>query len=310
MFDHRYSFCNCPDTSMECHDRCCARIYGSFGAGLPGKRASIAKAENPAHLSRPMEDQMSERIVALLLGSRKFVGAIFIVSALLLPQAALSGDTHRYRVIGFSKTGDRFVFETYGAFYHGGGHSTFFFLDTRNDKWLKNTPIKVVVEGEPDRKTATVSEIRRRALLRAQKMIGRLGDLDPGFALVSQPLGEHGNDPRAVRFGHPQYYRGSLDNPSNLKLTLQTEVSKSAPHCRKSGVGDPLKFSLRLNGKTVYSDRRLPKSRGCPSDYMISEVLWNHPTDVHIAMIAVFKPGFEGRDRNFIAIPFKVKLGQ
>jgi len=61
---------------------------------------------------------------------------------------------------------------------------------------------------------------------------------------------------------------------------------------------------LTLHGQVLYQDKSLPEDRNCAEDYSIREVRWHGQTDKHVALISVFKMGFEGYDRTFLAIPF------
>jgi hypothetical protein len=140
--------------------------------------------------------------------------------------------------------------------------------------------------------------------------LSRLGDLDPGVLLASTPLGQVIPDPYALSFFHP--FLGSLHNRRyyadahihTLKVSLLPLPSSCYVETGSKGL------LLTLDGMILYQDKELPDSRKCAEDYSISELRWYPETNMHVALVSVFKTGFEGYagfegyDRTFLAIPF------
>lgn len=224
--------------------------------------------------------------------------------------SATAGSVSEFTSHGFTKNSEFFVYEIYGYFDgEGGVYSSIYILDTNVDILVRNTPIhELVGDGDPGIDTITLGEVRRRSLAKAAPALVELGELEQGVTLVSQPLGEIGVSPHYIRFGHPIF--GSLKSPpwqasAEFDLLLRSEIAKPNTDCAADLGELHLKFSLESNGKTVYMDNNIPESRGCPNEYMISEVIWGGVDDLHIAVISYFENGFEGLDRKFVAVPFR-----
>jgi len=60
--------------------------------------------------------------------------------------------------------------------------------------------------------------------------------------------------------------------------------------------------------KCSTKDKKLPEDRKCAEDYSITQARWRRFTDVHVALISVFKMGFAGYDRTF-TVPFLAARG-
>jgi predicted secreted protein len=58
--------------------------------------------------------------------------------------------------------------------------------------------------------------------------------------------------------------------------------------------------------QTLHHDSAIPGSRGCPIGYAISDVV-TYPRQndtVLVVLLSVFKVGFEGPDRRFLAVAY------
>lgn len=230
------------------------------------------------------------------------------VAALALALShALAGDADRYDIVGFAQNGRVFVFEVFGTFDgSGGGHSTFYFIDTAQDKWLPGTPISAQVGPDsPEVDTVELHEIRERAATKSQAAIDSLGPIEPGFSLARQSLGQLGASAKQLQWREP--YTGNLPTLRQETSTLAlTSYPLAADGCRDGTLditNKALGFLLTFNGREIYRDDRIPKSRGCPLQYFIEEVRRDVFSDSGMAIIAVFTPGFEGWDRGFVAVP-------
>lgn len=220
---------------------------------------------------------------------------IICLLMLALSSAALAGNADEYRQLGFARDGRVFVFEVFGIFDgSGGGHSTHYFLDTVEDRWLPGTPIRHEVrEGAPDIDNVTLAQIRRDGAAKAAARLDALGDITPGRPLARQSLGQIGVDPYRLRWREP--YDGSLPRlrePAH-DLSIRTFALPGADFCPEPTKG----FALALDGVEIHRDTSLPTSRVCPLDYHLAEVIEN------VAIVAVYGTGFEGWNRSFIALP-------
>ena len=102
--------------------------------------------------------------------------ALLALAALASPAAA--GDAAALRVIGFSPDGTIFAFEQYTMLYEDeAAFSEYFLIDTRTDRYLPGTPIKVLLRDDDgnDEKKA-----REQAAAKAAPLIGQYGIEQPG----------------------------------------------------------------------------------------------------------------------------------
>jgi predicted secreted protein len=126
--------------------------------------------------------------------------------------------------------------------------------------------------------------------------------------LASNPVDELSADPHRVmvntRFIVP---------PSQVPLAfVLTEVALATPDCAGLAAGENKGFRLHVEAdggqrRLVHADTAIPKSRGCPLRYAISDVVAferEGQAATFVILISVFKTGFEGPDRRFIALPF------
>ena len=231
------------------------------------------------------------------------------VAVLSLSQAAHGANVERYRVLGFAKKGDIFVFETYTNFDgSGGGHSSYYALDTKADKWINGTPIRYVVsEGHAELDNLSLADIRMRAQKRALKFLSSVGYLNPGVPLVVRALGDYGSSAKRIKFGFPMMQTANGQQWSKHELSLET-IKLDNPNKQSREYNPKCKgMLLLLNEKVIYEDINLPKSRACAKDYQIVEVRWQASTDLCVIIVGVLSQGFEGVERDIIAIPVKVK---
>jgi predicted secreted protein len=239
-------------------------------------------------------------------GRRRFLGAtLFFLSMIFLASPVRAGDTASLDVIGYSKDGHIFAFEGHGV-QDGSGfaYSNYFFIDTREDKYLPGTPIRVLIEEEQ-----SVKKIRNLARTKAQPLIDKY-DLteNPGVMVAYNPGSEIDGDPHKIR------YTRTLSTPARgitYTLELKQKVFPPTETCLDM-IGEYSGFTLTLTENSsqpahevLHDDAQVPKSRSCPNGYRIGAVIGSETAEVpQIAMIMVATYGFEGNDERWIAVPF------
>lgn len=229
---------------------------------------------------------------------------LLFLSIMCLAGPVRAGDTASLDVIGYSRDGRVFAFEEHGI-QDGSGfaYSNYFFIDTRDDRYLPGTPIRVLVEEEQSVKT-----IRTLARTKAQPLIDAY-DLteNPGVLLAYNPGSEIDGDPHKVR------YTRTLSTPARAityTLELRQKVLAAPEECLDM-IGEYSGFTLTLTenssqtaNSVVHDDAQVPKSRRCPNGYRIGAVIGSETAEVpQIAMIIVATYGFEGNDERWIAVP-------
>lgn len=235
-----------------------------------------------------------------------FLGATFaFLSMICLAGPARAGDTASLDVIGYSKDGRIFAFEEHGITDGSGfAYSYYFFIDTKEDKYLPGTPIRVLVEEEQ-----SVKKIRTLARSKAQPLIDKY-DLteNPGVMVAYNPGSEIDGDAHKVR------YTRTLSTPARsitYTLELKEKVHPAPAECANM-IGEYSGFTLTLTenssqpaNEVLHDDAQVPKSRHCPNGYRIGAVIGSETAEVpQIAMIIVATYGFEGNDERWIAVPF------
>jgi predicted secreted protein len=231
--------------------------------------------------------------------------AIAMVAAASGPLHA--GDVAERAIIGFSPEARTFAFEEFGV-EDGSGfpYATVFLIDTESDRWLSGTPVHVVLEdGKAD-----VGDARSRARALAAAPMRDAGVVEGDFVvLASQPLGEYPADPRTLSFGVPGF--DPLGAPvARYRLELAgTDVPLDAA-CAPDAGGEGAGYALTLRDLAtdqavlLHRDARVPRSRGCPIDYGISDAVVAAAGDASVlaVLVSVFRQGFEGPDRRFLAV--------
>src|SRR5262245_562538 len=103
--------------------------------------------------------------------------------ALACAAAALAGDAAALRVIGFSPDGTAFAFEQYTMLYEDeAAFSEYVLIDTRTDRHLPGTPVKVLLRDDDglDEKKAREEAAAQAAPLLTEHRIGEPGRHYPG----------------------------------------------------------------------------------------------------------------------------------
>ncbi len=224
---------------------------------------------------------------------------ILIASVVISGSAATAADYAERVIIGFSADGGYFAFEEYGI-QDGSGfpYSTIYVIDTANDIWVDGTPIRVVVQDE----SVSLETVRSDAYDLAFQALTHYGIGVPGRHLVHNPITEI-TDGRNVGFLIRAF---TPLQSSGWTLTLnELPLPTDCPDFGSIYVG----FDLWLKSPTggvvqLNHDTSIPQSRSCPVGYGVSDVIaFDRPQDtVLLVLLNVFRLGFEGPDRRFIAI--------
>lgn len=224
--------------------------------------------------------------------------------------AAAAADNAERAAIGFSPDGRYFAFEQYGV-QDGSGfpYSEIFVIDLDANQWVKGSPFRARIEDE----AALVSSVRAKAAKSAASLIGQLKTAEPGDALAAQLPTQAVADRH--RIGFDPYYQSQTSQKGD-RFTLSLDlVPFAAPESCYAEDGKQMGFRLTLKDnesgteKEVHKDAAIPSSRYCPRDYDISDVIAYRPSSGEarqVALIGVYTPGFEGVNRRFIAVPFRL----
>jgi len=236
---------------------------------------------------------------------------LLAVALALLPVAASAGDAANRTLIGFSADGAIFAFMESGV-QDGSGfpYANVYFVDVASNSWAE-PPVAVRLDDEAmSAEGAAVAQAMRTAW----PVLEAHGISTPARLLWSQPLTESRQDGAEEDGAWPgSVTAGFTDGRSDAFTLTVSEVDMPDGECGQYGA-DITGFALTLKadganaGKTVYADDNVPESRGCALGYSLSDVL-EGPTPPDggrslVALVNVFKLGFEGWDRRFIAVPF------
>jgi len=219
------------------------------------------------------------------------------------PEAA-AGDLASRAIIGFSSDGGAFAFEEFGR-QDGSGfaYANVYLIDTIKNGWIAGSPVRVLIK----RDGADVAMAREQALEGARPLLARSGIQKgrKGRLLASNPVTELGVDPHRVTVV-PRPVYPAIDDPVRFVLH---EFPVASKRCRRFAERQTVGMALRVQvgerpPEQIHRDTRIPRSRGCPRSYAISDVIYYEPRrgrGVYILLISVFRLGFEGPDRRFIS---------
>jgi predicted secreted protein len=235
-------------------------------------------------------------------------GSLFILG--LLMQLAVipsvrAGDAAELEILGFSQDGGVFAFEEYGV-QDGSGfpYSNRYYVDTKTDKFLPGTPIRIRLDDE----TATLDAARQKAREGGEKIISH-DDLaaNRGFTAGLNRVTELSADPFRMAV-NPRPVFPPID-PS-VEFRLEQIPLAGADICASQGDINGFRL-LRIDathgGQTrlLHEDKSIPQSRGCPFGYLIGGVQTLSSLEGLISyavLIAVRQHGFEGPDHRWIAV--------
>jgi predicted secreted protein len=230
--------------------------------------------------------------------------AILALFLALFALPARAGDTAFVEILGFSPDGRVFAFEEYGV-QDGSGfpYSHRFYIDTSNDKFLANTPIRVTLEDE----AATIEDARKRARIRGEKIVAdALLARNRGFTAGFNAVTELSADPFRIAV-NPRPVHPPVDDPVEFRL----EEIPMGPIERCEGLGEIVGIRLvrvatepGVETRLRHEDQKIPLSRGCPVGYRIGGLQTFFPDNgrpVYALLIAIRRFGFEGPDYRWIA---------
>ncbi len=226
--------------------------------------------------------------------------------AFMLAKTVAAGDLANRHIIGFSPSGDYFAFEEYGR-QDGSGfpYSNIYVIDTQRNKWVRGSPFRVLVKNE----NASVKLARNKARSKFRAMRRRLNIFRKGRLLASNPVTELSANPHRVEVAlRSPMMTGDPEAGNPLEFSLR-EFDLPSPACRRFTERRTKGFVWRVRragerAVVLHRDKRIPKSRGCPFNYAISDVVSMRKRDgslVYVVITSVFRHGFEGTERRFIA---------
>lgn len=229
----------------------------------------------------------------------RFVPTLLAALALQLSPAA-AWDQSELHDVRFSADGRYFSFvETVGSTADDYGTGAIYVIDTLNDSWVTGTPWRVEVAGHEDNSIAALQAIRQKSV-----SLGSLYKLEAaGPALVPfrevDRMDPYNNDRRTAAVPSLQ---------GELRLDLQKAASAHFCENDNEYPERPTDFRLVLAGEheLTLADYvgDLPQSRGCAHDYDIAAAYLHEVGDKKVlaVLVGVYTRGWEGSDRNLIAV--------
>lgn len=219
-----------------------------------------------------------------------------VLALLLLPLPAHAWDQSLLAEARFSPDGRYFAFVEYIEYEADeGGSAAMYVVDTTRDAWVPGTPIRVELTGEGASGTKALAEVKAKG----RNLIERFGLTE--FASTALPFA-------TVYRGDPYRRRMAVELPRlNGGLRLAEREAKAAYGCSEdspSGTDFQLVLSGQRNALLADFAGALPRSRGCPDGYDISAAFVHEVAGrtVLAVLIGVFTRGWEGSDRNLIAV--------
>ena len=246
------------------------------------------------------------------------IALICAVAALALySESAQAGDAAARRVIGFSPDGIYFAFEQYTMLYEDeAAFSEFVVIDTRGDRFVPGTPVRVLVRGDEglDEKKA-----REDAQAKAGPILQRLKIGEAGIRVEGKPsmdldeIGIYQMDTKplakSLSFVLPDGRKARLavtDKPSGAALCDGYGGRGVKGKAKAAG----LKLALDLDGAAqtvLQDDKALPASRRCAAEYGIAEAYLKVAPDGSTALAALVEYAdnhdyHAGANRRFMAV--------
>jgi predicted secreted protein len=220
---------------------------------------------------------------------------------------AIAGDIAEFRSHGFSQDGRYFSFEEFGR-QDGSGfaYSNIYILDLKEDKWMPDSPVRVLIRNE----SGPVLKARFDALSKAAPLLQRYNITNSGVLMAASPINEAGNKHELAFKSSIPPSAGGETKPYILYLSQYDLPDRF--NCYDNGKVKGFRLDMTLGkggiGMELYEDRSIPKSRNCPLGYQLVSVYApdrfnNHPYAV--ALVGVFSRGFEGPDFRYIAVSLK-----
>ena len=230
---------------------------------------------------------------------------------------ASAGDSAARKVLGFSPDGTAFAFEQYSTLYDSTESIVEIqVIDTRTDSFVKGAPFSLRTTDDDER----AADVVRAGLLKtaaptlARLKIGEAGKHFPGKPSID--LDEVGIYQMAE---HPLAKAQEITLPGARRARLAiTETALGKASCHGAGgrgtfgnvivQGLTLTLTMDDGASTILqTDKRLPKSRRCVTEYGIAEA-WLHEAPDGTATLAVLIETVDahefhaGPNRRFMAV--------
>lgn len=239
-----------------------------------------------------------KRLFLTLLMSFTLIGAGLV--------SALAGDNAFRSLIGYSPDKRYFAFEQFGV-QDGSGfaYSEIFLIDLHEDSWVDGGPFRYQTDDE----MTFLGQARQASRTLAQEALDGRDISVPAITLTGQALGAFDVDPHKLDFGAPgfSFTPPMASDRQTLSLTLLDVPSGEDCNYIDDVSGYQLDWTNENGAVTIlHKDARIPASRFCPLDYRISEIILpfgSYTLDDAVVLISVFRQGFEGPDRRYIALP-------
>jgi predicted secreted protein len=239
---------------------------------------------------------------ALVTRSRPAATLAFVL-LVFAASPARAGDFAERHILGFSPDGGTFAFEQFGV-QDGSGfpYTDIFVIDTTTDQWVEGSPFRVLLKDD----RAQLKWARREAVTKAGNTLRERLISAPGRLLASNPPQELSADPHRVTVNAG---RVATAPPERWTFTME-ETAFADSECAGIGVSPVKGFTLTLQQdgtppRVLHADSSVPRSRGCPLRYAITDVVIHEPQGaprVVAVLVSIFAHGFEGPDRRFLAI--------
>ena len=232
---------------------------------------------------------------------------------------ALAGHYTHDRVLGFSGEGRYFAFKTYGL-QRGSGlpFANLYVLDVARDAWVSGTPLRTrrgeemmaEVEAAP---FAALADVRAELMQRAGPVLERHGIQRPATVIYAAGIGQTHGAAETVQVAVPHPDDPTAAPWGGFELTLEgIAVAGGSSSCTEPETLRGYRLTMTLPGtdaQVLHEDRTIPASRGCPQAYRLDAVLsagYPQAERPMVALISVWGQGFEGLERNVIALPLPV----
>ncbi|MCP4934277.1 MAG: DUF2259 domain-containing protein [bacterium] len=232
------------------------------------------------------------------------IGCLFVfLSALwfIMATPLLAEDIAHRRIIGFSPDGTSFAFEQSGI-ENGSGraYAHVFLIETGRNKWVKGVPFRVTARGSGKLRAA-----RQKVRRGARNTLARYRINRKGVVLASNPITELNADPHKVTVLTRRTIR-ELDEP--LVFYIE-EVRIRIPRCYRATSKRIKGMIIRVRRKgghrqVLHEDKRIPKSRGCPTSYGIEDIIHLKKRSggaVYAVIYSFIRAGSDVQERRFIA---------
>ena len=235
-----------------------------------------------------------------------FKSLIGIILAATFTIPSFAGDFAERRIIGFSEDGKRFAFEQYGR-QDGSGfpYSEIFIIDTHSDTWTSGSPFKARLEDE----TQPVPTARHAALIKAGEALNDI--IRPGKIIATNRATELTGDTKRM-VALPRVVVPPIDQP--LEFRIEAIALPGEELCNQFGQSNGFRL-VQIDAsdggqtKILHEDKSIPKSRNCPLDYDLADIVTYYPNNgepVAAVLILMKTVGFEGPDGRYLAVTTKL----